>query len=236
MGARGTLILLLAATPLAGPVLAEDLAIIVHPERSVRLTQAEVAQIYLKKRRFWADGEAIVPVNRDSGSEARARFDRAVFGEGAGRLEVYWNKQYFHGVLPPATLASDEAVRRFVASETRAIGYIAASQADPSVRIVLAIQDPRVGGAELAPIPPWRLGIRDVLRRLLPGAPPWRVAVASPCRGLLAPPFSRDFTPENPCGTDLAPGRQRETREPGRRPVAEWLRVEWSGQGRGEDP
>jgi hypothetical protein len=209
MGARGTLILLLAATPLAGPVLAEDLAIIVHPERSVRLTQAEVAQIYLKKRRFWADGAAIVPVNRDSGSEARGRFERAVFGKDAGRLEVYWNRQYFHGVLPPATLASDEAVRRFVASETRAIGYIAASQADPSVRVVLAIQDPRVAGdfRQLAPTPPWLLGIRDVLRRLLPGAGDASRVVSSvwPGSGSAFSSSGGDL-PERPSPGTSAPG------------------------------
>ena len=39
---------------------------------------------------------------------------RRVFGSRASQLVVYWIRQYFQGVLPPATLASDEAVRRFV--------------------------------------------------------------------------------------------------------------------------
>jgi hypothetical protein len=42
-------------------------------------------------------------------------------------------------VLPPATFASAEAVRRFVAAEPNAIGYVAANAVDDSVRVVLRL-------------------------------------------------------------------------------------------------
>jgi ABC-type phosphate transport system substrate-binding protein len=132
---------LLLAIALASPAFAGDLVVIVHPDREERLGRADIAQIYLKKRRFWSTRERIVPVNRDSGSEARGAFVREIFGEEARRLGVYWNRQYFQGVLPPATLASDEAVKRFVASEPLAIGYIDPALVDDSVRVVLHIQD-----------------------------------------------------------------------------------------------
>jgi hypothetical protein len=106
---------------------AADLAVIVHAGRQVSLTPSDLARIYLKQRRHWPDGDAILPVNREAGSEARRLFERRVLGDRAGRLVVYWNQQYFRGVLPPATLASDEAVLRFVAGEPRAIGYVAAA-------------------------------------------------------------------------------------------------------------
>ena len=141
---RSALIGLLVATALASPAFAGDLVVIVHADRDVRLTRAEVAQIYLKQRRFWENGDSIVPVNRNSGSEAREAFVRLVFGEAGQRLEVYWNRQYFQGILPPATLASDEAVKRFVASERLAIGYISPGLVDASVKVVLRIADPRV--------------------------------------------------------------------------------------------
>ena len=48
-------------------------------------------------------------------------------------------RAYFNGVLPPATLASDEAVRRFVADEPRAIGYVRREAVDDSVRVVMRI-------------------------------------------------------------------------------------------------
>jgi ABC-type phosphate transport system substrate-binding protein len=145
MSGRASFLGLLVATVLAHPARAEDLAVIVHPERDTHLTVGQVAQIYLKQRRFWDDGGLIVPVNRDSGSVARESFVRVVFGARASQLVVYWNRQYFHGVLPPATLASDEAVKRFVAGERLAIGYVHPSVLDDSVRVVLHLRDPSAG-------------------------------------------------------------------------------------------
>lgn len=111
--------------------------VVVPAERATELTIEEVTQIYLRKRRFWSDGQPIVPVNRDAGSAARSLFTRAVFrGEGR-RLAGYWNRQYFLGVLPPATFASDEAVKRFLSTEPNAIGYIDAAAVDDSVKVVL---------------------------------------------------------------------------------------------------
>jgi ABC-type phosphate transport system substrate-binding protein len=127
------IVALLAASP---PALAEEIAVIVNTQRTTKLDREEIAQIFLKKRRFWDDGTPMLPVNQNAGSAARASFDTAVFGAGARRLSVYWNHAYFRGVLPPATLASDEAVRRFVVSEPRAIGYIRAGVVDASVRVI----------------------------------------------------------------------------------------------------
>ena len=78
-------------------------------------------------------------MNREADAAIRSSFEKALFGTRARNLPVYWNRQYFLGVLPPATLASDEAVRRFVASERRAIGYLRASAVDDTVRVVLTL-------------------------------------------------------------------------------------------------
>jgi len=139
MSRRSHLIGLVLLMLHADPASAGELVVIVNAERRVELSVAEVAQIFLKRRRFWDDGDAIVPVNRDSGSETRKRFVRRIFAGDARSLPVYWNRQYFRGVLPPATLASDEAVKRFVAREPLAIGYIAAELVDRSVRVVLRL-------------------------------------------------------------------------------------------------
>jgi ABC-type phosphate transport system substrate-binding protein len=129
------------AFALAAPVAADELVVIVHPARSETIDADELAQIYLKQRRRWPGGEPIVPVNRESSSSARTEFVSAVLAQTPQQLAVYWNRQYFHGVQPPATLASDEAVKRFVASEPRAIGYIRASALDASVRAVLRLPE-----------------------------------------------------------------------------------------------
>jgi hypothetical protein len=130
--------LILAPAHLAGQE--SRLAIIVHPERYAKLSLEEVAQIYLRRKRFWDDGAAIVPLNLPSGTPLRAHFSGRVLYQTEPRLADYWNRQYLYGILPPATLASTEAVRRYVASDPNAIGYVPASEVDGSVRVVLHLE------------------------------------------------------------------------------------------------
>ena len=132
-------LLVLAVLVGASASAAQELAVIVNGTRSDRLDASAIAQIYLKQRRFWRDGERIVPVNREAGSVLRERFVQRIMGTSARRLIVYWNRQYFQGVLPPATLASDEAVKRFVANERSAVGYVDPAVVDGSVRVVLQL-------------------------------------------------------------------------------------------------
>lgn len=117
----------------------EHVAVIVHPSRTVTLSRAEVARMYLKKQRFWDDGAPIVVINRESGSGARELFSERVLGSDSMRLAAYWNEQYFQGIFPPATLSSGAAVKKFVASEPNAIGYINAAEVDDSVRVILPL-------------------------------------------------------------------------------------------------
>ena len=134
-------LLVLAPTSLVGqPSRVEGrVAVIVHPERRAELSSEEVAQIYLRRKRFWSDGSAIVPLNLPSQVPLREHFSHLVLNQTAPRLADYWNRLYFEGILPPATLASTEAVRRYVASDPNAIGYVPVSEVDGSVRIILRL-------------------------------------------------------------------------------------------------
>jgi len=125
------------------PAAAQDegrVAVIVHPERRAELSLDDVAQIYLRRRQHWDDGEIIVPLNLASGTVLRAQFSQRVLRQTEARLADYWNRRYFDGLMPPATLASSAAVRRYVASDPRAIGYVPAAEADRSVRVIRVIE------------------------------------------------------------------------------------------------
>jgi ABC-type phosphate transport system substrate-binding protein len=133
-------VLLLLVLVSALPAHAQDsLAVIVGVDRTADLSREEVGRIFLKQRRFWREGEPIVPVNRNASSAARELFTNLVFHQPARSLKRYWNRQYYQGVLPPITLASDEAVKRFIVLEPQAIGYIDATLVDESVRVVLVL-------------------------------------------------------------------------------------------------
>lgn len=118
-----------------------QIKLIAHPARAARLTEGEVRAIYLKQRLFWNDGRPIVPINREAGSAAREAFSQRVFGQDSRRLATYWNQRYFEaGEFPPATLASEEAVMRFVAGNENAIGYVTVEDVTESVAVVLLLR------------------------------------------------------------------------------------------------
>jgi ABC-type phosphate transport system substrate-binding protein len=115
--------------------------VIVHPTRASPLTQAEARAIYLKQKTFWSDGAPIVAINREAGSEPRELFSQKLFGQGSRRLATYWNQRYFEaGEFPPATLASEAAVVRFVSENPNAVGYVTAPEVSDSVAVVLVLE------------------------------------------------------------------------------------------------
>ena len=124
-----------APSPAAEPTL----AVVVHSERRATMSVADLSNIYLKKRRFWDDGTPIVPLNREAGSTVRETFSRRVLGGASSAFVGYWNDQYFHGLFPPATLSSSDAVKRYLAADRNAIGYVWSSDVDDSVRVLLRL-------------------------------------------------------------------------------------------------
>jgi len=116
------------------------LRIIVHPKRAGTLRQSQVRAIFLKQKLFWDDGHAIVPINLPAGSEARELFSERIFGQDSRRLASFWNRRYYDaGEFPPATLASEEAVVRFVATNPDAIAYVFGGEVGDDVVVTLVI-------------------------------------------------------------------------------------------------
>ena len=115
-----------------------ELVVITHPSRAIAIDADDLRRIFLKQRRFWPDGAPIVPINQES-EALRELFDRVVLQSEPARLGAYWDRRYFEGVFPPITLASDEAVRRYVAAKPNAIGYVDARAVDESVHAAFRI-------------------------------------------------------------------------------------------------
>jgi ABC-type phosphate transport system substrate-binding protein len=103
------------------------------------LTRQELAQIFLHKQNHWENGLRIQPVNLPASNPLRRMFSQTILGHFPEELEDYWREMYFHGVLPPHVLASEEAVILFVASSPGAIGYVATCYPDRRVTVVLVI-------------------------------------------------------------------------------------------------
>jgi ABC-type phosphate transport system substrate-binding protein len=134
----------LASCLLAAPRLgAADVPVkvIVHPTRATELTKGEARASYLKQKTFWDDGNPVIAINREAGSEARELFSERVLGQSSRRLAAYWNQRYFEaGEFPPPTLVSEAAVVRFVSENPNAVGYVTAQEVSDSVAVVLELE------------------------------------------------------------------------------------------------
>jgi len=128
-------------TLLAIPVWAGEHIAVVTRASAVKpsCSKAELARIYLRKKSWWDDGTRITPVNFPADHPLRRSFSLAVLGALPEELETYWNDQYFHGVMPPHILTSEEAVIRFVASTPGAIGYVTEGAVTKEVQVLLLL-------------------------------------------------------------------------------------------------
>jgi ABC-type phosphate transport system substrate-binding protein len=117
-------------------------AIIVAPgSTDHRLTREAVALIFTRRQDYWADGTRIQPVNLPATHPVRRAFSLSVLAKSPEAMEEYWREMYFHGVLPPHVLGSEQSVLLFVSSTPGAIGYVSTCVPDQRVSVVLVVGD-----------------------------------------------------------------------------------------------
>lgn len=138
---------LLASALLAGalagaPACAADLVVIVSARNPVATLRADqVAAIFLGQAVRFPDGAEAVPYDLRLGAATRDEFYARVTNKTPALVKAHWSKIVFTGRgQPPAELPDSAAVRRKVADDPEAIGYIERSALDPSVRPVFVVQ------------------------------------------------------------------------------------------------
>ena len=123
---------------------ADELAFVVIAAQGVtehRLSRETLRRVFTRKQEFWESGLRIQPVNLPANHPLRHSFSQSILGGAPQAFEDYWRDMYFHGVLPPHVLASEEAVLLFVASTPGAIGYVSSCPSNPRLSIVLVVGD-----------------------------------------------------------------------------------------------
>jgi len=121
---------------------AADLVVIVSARNPVATLRADqVAALFLGQSVRFPDGVEAVPYDQRLGAAVRDEFYARVTGKTPALVKAYWSKMVFTGRgAPPAELPDSVAVRRRVADDPEAIGYIDRGALDPSVRAVLVVQ------------------------------------------------------------------------------------------------
>lgn len=117
-----------------------DVAVVVSSKSSAgSLTAAQVSDIFLGKSSSFPGGGAAVPIDQSEGSAVRDEFYTKVTGKSAAQVKAYWSKIIFSGKgKPPKDVADSGAVKKQLAENPNAIGYIDKAAVDGSVKTVLA--------------------------------------------------------------------------------------------------
>lgn len=136
----GALLLLLG---LGSPLSARaDVVVVMSAKSNVApLAKIDAADIFLGRKLRFPDGQQAIPIDQQAGSPERDAFYTNFAGLSPAQLKAHWSKVIFTGRgQPPKALPSSVEIRKFIASNPRAIGYIERSQLDDSVKVIAAAQ------------------------------------------------------------------------------------------------
>jgi ABC-type phosphate transport system substrate-binding protein len=115
----------------AVPAFAE-VVVVVHPSApGASMTRDEVAQYFLGK------SSALSPIDQPENAPIRAEFYKKVADKDLSQLKALWSKLVFTGkATMPKEVPDSAAVKKTIAANPKAIGYIEKSAVDSSVKVI----------------------------------------------------------------------------------------------------
>jgi hypothetical protein len=124
--------LILTAMAIAD-VRAEELAVIVNLA-ATPLSKEQIADLYLGR------SDNFTPIDQVVGSGIYVEFYKKVTGRDIAQIKAIWSRILFtdRGVAPKQ-LPNSAAVKKAVAANPKAVGYIEKSAVDASIKVALAV-------------------------------------------------------------------------------------------------
>jgi ABC-type phosphate transport system substrate-binding protein len=109
-----------------------EVVVVVNPQHAAASMSADqVADVFLGK------STALSPVDLPESSSVRGEFYQKVTGKDSAQVKAVWTRLIFTGkATPPKEVASSADVKKAVASDPKAIGYMEKSAVDSSVKVV----------------------------------------------------------------------------------------------------
>jgi ABC-type phosphate transport system substrate-binding protein len=127
-----------ALLSVGGNVAAADVVAVVSSASAItELSKAQVSEIFLGRVSRFPNGAPAVPIDQAEGSQARDEFYFAYTGKSPAQLKAHWAKIVFTGRgQPPKSAPNSSEIRRLLAANPQAIGYLERSEVDGSVRVL----------------------------------------------------------------------------------------------------
>jgi ABC-type phosphate transport system substrate-binding protein len=124
-----------AVLALALPAMAEVVVVVNPKAAESSMTKDQVAQFFLGK------SSAMTPVDQPESAPIRAEFYKKVTDKDASQVKALWSKLVFTGkATMPKEAGDSAAVKKAVAADPKAIGYIEKSAVDASVKVIYTAQ------------------------------------------------------------------------------------------------
>ncbi len=128
---------LLAMCLVSIPAMAGDYVIITNKDNANAVDKDFVAKIYRGEAKVWPNGDSVAAYDLPEDNAARVAFDQEVVGKSVSQMKALWGQLIFSGkAVPPKKVDSDDDVKKAVASNKGAVGYIKASSTDGSVKAI----------------------------------------------------------------------------------------------------
>jgi hypothetical protein len=121
-----------AAVALAAlPAKAEVVAVVGTASSQATMTKDEVANVFTGK------SSALAPIDQPESAPVRAEFYKKVVDKDPAQAKALWAKLVFTGkATMPKEAADSAAIKKAVAANPKAIGYIEKSAVDATVKVV----------------------------------------------------------------------------------------------------
>jgi ABC-type phosphate transport system substrate-binding protein len=98
------------------------------------ISKEQVADVYLGRN------GGLIPIDQAANSQIYVEFYKKATGRDVDQIKAIWSKIIFTGRgLPPKQMADSAAVKKAVAANPKAIGYIEKSAVDTSVKVALIL-------------------------------------------------------------------------------------------------
>lgn len=135
---RTTAALLVLAFGLESPGSAAEVVAVVSAKNPiVAMSRNQVVDIFLGKASRFPDGSQAVPIDQAESSATRDEFYLKFAGKSPAQLNAHWAKIIFTGRgQPPREVANGAEVKKRLAENPSAIGYLEQEQVDRSVKVI----------------------------------------------------------------------------------------------------
>jgi ABC-type phosphate transport system substrate-binding protein len=117
----------------AGNAFADSLVVITN-SAGPAVTKEQVADVYLGK------SKSLKPLDLPNSAPAKAEFYQKVSGHDLSQVKATWSRLMFTGQgQPPKEMPDAAAVKKAVAADPKAVGYIAKADVDSSVKVAMTL-------------------------------------------------------------------------------------------------